>query len=325
MNIGFMMKWPKGSLSRQQGNVIGDELLGESLAAAINKAIPECKAALYAPNYLPKDRLDVMVYLNDNQPNEAYAKSHVLYLQNGGYGEHAQVLLARLYKNHYDGYIFFSNKLLELHRQQGLKGIFLPFGVDLDLFKPVTLAAQYSHEVAYVGNNIKGLKPTQKYISPALNFDFGLYGNWSMSQHRLRFWKNWDLRGRAMYKKLSKISLGRIPQEDMPTLYSSSKINLNCTLQDCIDWDVITLRTYEVLACKGFLISDIVPIAQKTLEGCVVFTKGGEHLSDQIAYYLGHTKEREEIAQNGYDYVLKNASITARAKELYAYLEELAI
>lgn len=323
MNIGLMMKWPKGSLSRQHGNVIGDELLGESLATAINNSVQGCTAQLYAPNHLPKDRLDVMVYLNDNHPNESFAKLHVLYLQNGGYGEHAKELLTRLYKNNYDGYVFFSNKLLELHRRNGFLGLFLPFGVDLDFFKPAIPAVQYSHDVAYVGNNIKGLVPTQKYISPALNFNFGLYGNWAMSQHRLKFWKNWDPRGRSMYRKFSDISLGRIPQEDMPILYSSSKINLNCTLQDCIDWDVITLRTYEVLACKGFLISDIVPVAKKTLEGCVVFTKGGEHLSDQISYYLGRVKEREEIAQNGYEYVLKNASITARAKELCAYLEEI--
>jgi spore maturation protein CgeB len=323
MNIGFMMKWPKGSLTRQYGNVIGDELLGESLAAAINNTLPGCRAELYAPNHLPKGRLDVMVYLNDNHPDEDFSKSHVLYLQNGGYGEHAKKLLTRLYKNNYDGYVFFSNKLLELHQQNSLSGIFLPFGVDLDFFKPAILAAEFSHDVAYVGNNIKGLIPTQKYISPALNFNFGLYGNWVMSQHRFKFWKNWDPRGRSMYRKLSNISLGRISQEAMPSLYSSSKINLNCTLQDCIDWDVITLRTYEVLACKGFLISDIVPVAKKTLDGCVVFTEGGEHLASQISYYLGHAREREEIAQNGYEYVLKNASITARAKELFAYLEEI--
>ena len=319
MNIGFMIKWSKGSLNSKHGNVIGDELLGESLCASINKALPLFHAELYAPNYLPKNKLDVLVYLNDITPIDLLAKTHVLYLQNGGYGESAMALLNRLRKNSYDGYVFFSRKLLDLHENTGGKGLFLPFGVDTNLFRPCNPEQKYNHEVAYVGNDIKGETATTKYLYPAVNFDFGLYGNWEIPKPRFRFWKRW--KNLPHYKKVfEKLSKGKIPMSDIPILYSSAKINLNCTLQDCIDWDVITLRTYEVLACKGFLISDTVPIAKETMRDCMVFTEGAEELQEQISYYLAHDKERKAIAQNGYDFVQQYASIEARANEITNYL-----
>ena len=104
-------------------------------------------------------------------------------------------------------------------------------------------------------------------------------------------------------------------------LYSSSKINLNCTQQTCIDWDVITLRTFEVLACRGFLISDIVPSARETMQGCMVFTTGGRDLTEKIRYYLDHEDERLAIAQRGYEFVRNSATIDVRARELVGFLK----
>ena len=119
------------------------------------------------------------------------------------------------------------------------------------------------------------------------------------------------------------MSRGKIPQEKVPILYSSTKINLNCTAQDCVDWDVITLRAFEVLACRGFLITDKVPIAEKAMQGCIVFTDGGDDLKEKIEYYLSNEKEREKIADRGYEYVLKNATIDSRMNELFNYLSQM--
>lgn len=318
MTIGFYIKWNKG-LFNSPGNVMGDELVGTSLCRAINKQFPECNAKLFSLDCLPKERLDVMVYLNDNCPDDKFARRHVLYLQNG-YEESAETLLERLGQQQYDGYVFFSRKLLEVHQRRGKKGLFLPFGVDLDAFFPREKDDQYMHEVAYVGNDIKGEEATMRYLYPAVDFDFGLYGTWRFSPAKYKIWKNWLC---SPYKKVfNRISRGKIPQEDVPVLYSSAKINLNCTLKSCIDWDVITLRTYEVLACKGFLITDIVPAAQETMPDCMVFTKGGSHLKELIAYYLSHDNERQQIAQAGYEYVVRHASLDVRAREIIEYIKK---
>lgn len=318
MKIGFFIEWGKGSLT-SSGNVVGDELFGESLCRSINKQFPDCHAELFSFNYMPKEPIDVMVYLNDNSPYEKHARRHVLYWQNG-YAKHsAGSMVERIGQRQYDGYIFFSRKLLDIHRSRGKEGLFLPFGVDLDAFYPKAKDTRLSHEVAYVGNDIKGDQATMRYLYPAVDFDFGLYGNWKIPVARYKFWKNWGWK--APYKKVfEKISRGKIPQEDVPSLYSTAKINLNCTIESCIEWDVITLRTYEVLACKGFLITDIVPVAWETMQGCMVFTQGAAQLKEQIKYYLAHEDQRCQIAQAGYEYVLKHASIDVRARELMEYL-----
>ena len=301
--------------------MIGDELYTESLCKSLRKIPNVSHAELFAPNHLPEKKLDVMIYLNDTEPKPKWAKKHILYLQNS----YEQVDIYKLVKKNqqigYDGYVFFSQKILKIHRLSGYAGIFLPFGVDLELFYPRQIDKRYIYDVAYIGNDIKGAKRTTCYLLPVVKYNFGLFGNWH-SQFRFRFWKNWKRQPeyRKIFKKLSK---GKIPQKDASILYSSAKVNLNCTSRSCIDWDVITGRIYDILACKGFLISDIVPTAQRTMADCMIFTDGGDDLIAKIDYYLGREKERKEIAQYGYEYVVKNASIDARAKDIFRYLEEI--
>jgi spore maturation protein CgeB len=176
-------------------------------------------------------------------------------------------------------------------------------------------------EVAYVGNDIKGTERSEAYLEPAADYHFGLYGNWKIPRARFRIWKNWGL---PKYKhRFEQIALGKIPQEQVPILYSSTKINLNCTAQDCVDWDVITLRTLEVLACNGFLISDRVPSAERLLGEYVVFTDGHNHLRQKIEYYLHNDEARKVHAEAGGDYVRKNFSILATAQKLLDYLQVL--
>ena len=216
-------------------------------------------------------------------------------------------------------------KMYESLDATGASSLFLPFGVDMSLFYPRPIKEQYRFECSYVGNDIKGTEATTKYLYPAVNFDFGLFGTWNLLLLRncaLKIWLNMGWKAFRYKRAFSKISKGKIPQEDVPVLYSSSKINLNCTLQSCIDWDVITLRTYEVLACRGFLITDVVPDALRTMSDCMVFTTGGTDLTDKIKYYLAHEDEREAIAQRGYEYVKNCASVDIRAADLVHYIKE---
>jgi spore maturation protein CgeB len=323
MRVGFYIKYPTGSLARSKGNVVGDELYAESLCRALLRSTSVKDAAVYGPNQRPSSRLDVMVYMNDSAPEHSMARLHMLYLQNA-YGEGCDKKLRELHARPYDGYAFISHRLLELHRSSGRAGIFLPFGVDLDLFSPRSKQERYSFDVAYVGSDIKGEQRTNSYLLPATKFHFGLYGNWPSPDQGLRGFVR-SLGRIPEYKRtFHQISRGKIPQADVPVLYSSAAINLNCTAQDCVDWDVITLRTLEVLACRGFLITDKVPVAMRTMEGCMVFTEGDRELTEQLSHYITHPEERAAIADKGYAYVKASASVDSRAKELSAYLESLS-
>ncbi|NKD76844.1 glycosyltransferase [Haematospirillum sp. H1815] len=318
--IGFYLTWNLGSLQSKLGNVLGDELYANSLAQALRKLDSELDVQVYAPNRPPEGRLDAMVYMNDNAPCSEWAAKSLLYLQNA-YGEGCDRKLAALRNHGYDGYAFISQKLLDLHQGEGYQGIFLPFGVDVTTFRPQPVDPALAFEVAYVGNDIKGTERSEAYLEPAADFDFGLFGNWYVPRARFRIWKNYLL---PRYKKrFERLSRGKILQGQVPVLYSSSKINLNCTIQDCVDWDVITLRTLEVLACDGFLVSDRVPAAQRLLGDYIVFTDGYDQLRTQIRHYLAHDEERQRMARAGGAFVRQNFSIEATADKLLMYLQEL--
>jgi spore maturation protein CgeB len=327
MRLGFYVKWTKDSLSAK-GNVVGDELLAESFCRALRKFDDVEEVSSYAPNAPIKRPLDAVIYLNDNPPCRKWGKKHILYLQSGyEFPDTIEKFLQRFYEHNYDGYIFFAKPLLDAHEKNGREGIYLPFGVDTAAFSPRDESDKYKCEVSYVGNDIKGTERTMRYLYPALAFDFALYGNWEIPRHRFRFWKNRNLdRGLPPYKKAFRDrSRGRIPQEDVPVLYSSSRINLNCTLQSCAEWDVITLRAYEVLACKGFLITDKIPSAESILKGKAVFTDGGDDLVEKIRYYLAHGEERRAVAERGYKHVIEYGSITSRAETLIKYLRRIGV
>ena len=322
MDIGFYIIWEKNSL-KSTGNVVGDELFAESLCKSINKQYKSINAALYAPNYIPKKKLEVLIYLNESAPIEKLSRYHFLFLQNGS-EENIDKTLNNITLE-YDGYIFFSETIKNIFDEKvpdATRSLFLPFGVDLDLFYPRESDVRFDFDCAFIGNDIKGSESAMRYLFPATEFNFGLFGNWKVERHKYKIWKN--LKKLPPYKKVfESISRGKIPQDCVPVLYSSAQINLNNTIKSCIDWDVITLRTYEVLACRGFLISDSVPIAEKTLKDCLVSTEGGKDLTGKIKYYLAHSKKRQEIAQNGYDCVLKNCSIDARVGKLINHIQEV--
>jgi len=72
-------------------------------------------------------------------------------------------------------------------------------------------------DIAYVGNDIKGQDRTMRYLYPAAQYNFGLFGNWKIPKARFRFWRNW--RKQPPYKKLFEyICRGKIPQEMVPVL-----------------------------------------------------------------------------------------------------------
>jgi spore maturation protein CgeB len=320
MKIGFYMKWNSEKNRRYKG-MIGEELYAHSMCKFLKKIKGVESAKLYSPDYLPEEKLDFMIYLDEDIHENISAHKNILYMQSTPNND-LSLELKYFQKNNYDGYLFISEYLLELHRNGGFDGIFLPFGVDTSIFYPREKLQEFKGDVAYIGNDIKGEYRTNKYLFPAVNFDFRLYGNWKISRKQWlkRIFGIWKM---PFYKKVfMKICKGKIPQKKVPVLYSSAKINLNCTMQGGVDWNSTTLRPSEILACKGFLISDKMPSLEKIDDG-IVFTEGDEDLKQKIRYYLDNPKERAKIAEKGYKYTIKNNKIEKRMKELYNYLRSL--
>ena len=109
MKIGFYVSYNKFSMDSKFRQVLGDELLVESLCQSINRQFPDIEAKLYAPNFLPTERLAVMIYLHETKPKLEMADAHVSYIQNGNrFAEDAEQVIRQRERNRFDGYIFFS-------------------------------------------------------------------------------------------------------------------------------------------------------------------------------------------------------------------------
>ncbi|MCM1157886.1 MAG: glycosyltransferase [Bacteroidales bacterium] len=101
-----------------------------------------------------------------------------------------------------------------------------------------------------------------------------------------------------------------------PKIYHCSKINLNITIKSIQSG--IPLRVFDVLGCKGFLLTNY----QKEIEDyfepgkdLVVYDSLAD-LREKIAYYLEHEEERRQIAENGYRKVCESFTYDIVIKEI---------
>ena len=81
-------------------------------------------------------------------------------------------------------------------------------------------------------------------------------------------------------------------------IYARTKIMVGAHVKGSSE----NMRDYETLAQRTFLLSDVIP---KCLEGGLILYSGFEDLVKKIEYYLKHEKEREKIAEEGYNKVKK--------------------
>ena len=101
-------------------------------------------------------------------------------------------------------------------------------------------------------------------------------------------------------------NMGAVDYYDvMPHIFKNSKINLNITLRSIHSG--IPLRAFDIMGSNGFLLtnfqSDFLDLFVPNED--FVYYDGEDDLLDKIEYYLSHEKERNEIAQNGFEKVQK--------------------
>ncbi len=108
--------------------------------------------------------------------------------------------------------------------------------------------------------------------------------------------------------------------EDLPSVYYHTLININIFHVQCINSS--NPRVYDVLAAGGFLLTEYRPILEDEFEDgrhlAMFHTK--DEMMEKVHYYLQHGDEREQIAREGQQYVLNNATYRHRIQKI---LEEI--
>lgn len=103
---------------------------------------------------------------------------------------------------------------------------------------------------------------------------------------------------------------------EMPLVFHESAINLNMTAKSIRT--AIPLRVWDVLGCKGFLISNYqAEIPEYFVPGeDIVLYSSREELLDMTAYYLSQPAKRREIAENAYQKIKEHHTYPIRLTEM---------
>jgi len=105
----------------------------------------------------------------------------------------------------------------------------------------------------------------------------------------------------------------------MSEIYSSSRIGFNSSILNDVN-----MRVFEVMACGSFLLTNKIKgngfdelFADK--KDLVVY-KNNKEMLELIEYYLKNPEERERIADNGYQMVVKKHTYFHRVQSMLHYI-----
>lgn len=110
-------------------------------------------------------------------------------------------------------------------------------------------------------------------------------------------------------------------ESDIANVYFNSKVNINITLQGNSG---LNYRVYEVLASRGFLLTDETKEINKTfiVSKELETYKNIDDLLDKTEFYLKNREIAQKIAIIGFADVIKSHSYTARARIILDKLKE---
>jgi len=208
----------------------------------------------------------------------------------------------------YDCYFIWGKFLIEPLKKAGAKKVeYLPFAHDPELHYPVKVNEKekkfYGSDVAFVGT---WDEEREELLNNLLDYNLKIWGN------------SWEKANKKLQKKwMKRTAIG----EEFSKVCNSSKIILNPIRKQNIP--AHNMRTFEVPACKGFVLST------RTEEVLEFFEEGKEiecfstikELKEKIDYHLDHEKERKKIAEAGYKKLINSKhTYEERAKKILKVL-----
>lgn len=209
----------------------------------------------------------------------------------------------------YADYIFTTTaECLPNYWNKGKKADLLLFASNPNFHKKVRKSSKYTADISLVGNNyLQRSYQVTDFLIPLLdkNYDVKVYGNW--------WWVRQDYEGNlSEYKDCYK---GYLAYEDLPTVYSSSKIAFGLNL----DGDSVTqtsMRMTEILGCGGALMVSPYTKAQEYLfHDHVYLPKNTDEVFLMTDEILSMTdRQREKKAKEAQDYVYKYHNYALRAE-----------
>lgn len=213
--------------------------------------------------------------------------------------------------SNYADYIFTTTaECLPNYWNKGKKAEILLFACNPEFHKKVKSKQIYSADISLVGNNYpRRNHQTIEFLLPLLEkkYNINIYGNdcWLREDYEINLNKY-----RESYK-------GLLPYENIPSVYSSSKVALGFNLDESSVTQT-SMRMTEILGCGGALMVSPYTKAQEFLfHDHVYLAKNRDELFLMVDEILSMTEQQHrEKAQRAQDYVYKYHNYTLRAQQV---------
>lgn len=306
LRISLAMNWMNdGSVA----NYVGDHAVAESWAKYLQRREDVDFVTVCGPRtpYALMIGIDVCIHFWPWPYSFVYGAKNLLYLQNAfGPEFHPQgtVGVFNAVKDGFDGHIFTSEKLRQNCGPQETAGTVIPFAADPEIFT-YHPNEKFAHPVSFVGSDIRGDVANERYLAPAIPHGLVIYGG---------PWR--DPKFQACHR-------GRLSAEDLPKVYSSSRVCLNVTHPEHVKNGTVNSRIYEILACGGSVLSDQAP---KGLDDCCFSDdKDGwdGYWADLLAMFSHDTPSPLLAIECRRKAILANHTYEKRMDDLMTYLKEI--
>jgi hypothetical protein len=108
----------------------------------------------------------------------------------------------------------------------------------------------------------------------------------------------------------------------------AERLNMGKMVFQCSQFKEVTRRIFEGMACGKMVITDRLPdatgLSEMFIEGQdIVYYDDAKDAIDKIRYYANHDQEREEIAFNGFQKVMRSHTQVHRCDAIEALVEEI--
>ena len=214
----------------------------------------------------------------------------------------------------YDYVFCQGTEAVEILAQQNIDARWLPMACEPQKHKTVKITDEersvFGNDIVFVGSYYPNRCALFKKL---VGFDFGIWGpGWNNI-------KSTELG--------SHLKGAHTQPSEWVKIYNASKIVLAPHYQDPQNKFPVyqaSPKIFEAMACGAFVISDYQKDVFALFEDGkhLVGFKTEAELSDKIQYYLEHSKERNKIAQQGRDEVLKNHKYVDRIERLLSFVEK---
>lgn len=216
----------------------------------------------------------------------------------------------------YDVYFIWANLLIADIKKLGAQMVeYLPFGYDQKIHYPIEVSQEekniYGSDIAFIGSRDEKRESWLSYLS---DYDFKIWGS------------AWQKAGSSLQQKWQ----GReVVAEEFAKVCNSAKIILNIIREQNSEYpghniSSHNMRTFEVPACGGFLLSVRTDEAKSFFEEDreAAYFSSPEELKEKIEFYLKNDGLRKQIAEAGHKKLLNSGyAYTDRAKKIIEVYE----